>query len=224
MLVVTARFARRQPQLQPSAPRLGRAVCGSLRSPCWFRGSETLTGRRSWLGGRIDFIQGATEEQRDPAAEGHYLNVTARRMYKHAGPVDRRPDHHARLPDRRPVAPTPAWPTGAATTACCCTSTAPCTPLLDRNPHHGIHFRVLTKCLRLSGGDHLRCRHRRRQARRRPGATLGWINIMRDELHQGRPQPRHHRRPGLRLHARRAARRLRRHSRLAHARAGQHLR
>ena len=27
--------------------------------------------------------------------------------------------------------------------------------VLDRNPHHGIHFRVLTKVLRLSGGDHL---------------------------------------------------------------------
>ena len=27
--------------------------------------------------------------------------------------------------------------------------------VLDRNPHHGIHFRVLTKILRLSGGDHL---------------------------------------------------------------------
>ena len=26
---------------------------------------------------------------------------------------------------------------------------------LDRNPHHGIHFRVLAKILRLSGGDHL---------------------------------------------------------------------
>ena len=27
--------------------------------------------------------------------------------------------------------------------------------VLDRNPHHGIHFRVLAKALRLSGGDHL---------------------------------------------------------------------
>jgi ribulose-bisphosphate carboxylase large chain len=27
--------------------------------------------------------------------------------------------------------------------------------VIDRNPRHGIHFRVLTKCLRLSGGDHL---------------------------------------------------------------------
>ena len=27
--------------------------------------------------------------------------------------------------------------------------------VIDRNPHHGIHFRVLTKILRLSGGDHL---------------------------------------------------------------------
>lgn len=27
--------------------------------------------------------------------------------------------------------------------------------VVDRNPYHGIHFRVLTKCLRLSGGDHM---------------------------------------------------------------------
>jgi hypothetical protein len=27
--------------------------------------------------------------------------------------------------------------------------------VVDRNPHHGIHFRVLTKIARLSGGDHL---------------------------------------------------------------------
>jgi ribulose-bisphosphate carboxylase large chain len=27
--------------------------------------------------------------------------------------------------------------------------------VIDRNPRHGIHFRVLAKCLRLSGGDHL---------------------------------------------------------------------
>ena len=27
--------------------------------------------------------------------------------------------------------------------------------VIDRHPKHGIHFRVLAKCLRLSGGDHL---------------------------------------------------------------------
>ena len=54
--------------------------------------------------------------------------------------------------------------------------------VLDRNPHHGIHFRVLTKVLRLSGGDHL---HSGTVVGKLEGdreATLGWIDIMRDSF------------------------------------------
>ncbi|WP_455217260.1 form I ribulose bisphosphate carboxylase large subunit, partial [Kaarinaea lacus] len=54
--------------------------------------------------------------------------------------------------------------------------------VLDRNPHHGIHFRVLAKCLRLSGGDHL---HSGTVVGKLEGdreATLGWIDIMRDSF------------------------------------------
>jgi ribulose-bisphosphate carboxylase large chain len=52
--------------------------------------------------------------------------------------------------------------------------------VVDRNPHHGIHFRVLTKCLRLSGGDHL---HSGTVVGKLEGdreATLGWIDLMRE--------------------------------------------
>ena len=52
--------------------------------------------------------------------------------------------------------------------------------VLDRNPYHGIHFRVLTKCLRLSGGDHM---HSGTVVGKLEGdrqATLGWIDIMRE--------------------------------------------
>ena len=54
--------------------------------------------------------------------------------------------------------------------------------VLDRNPHHGIHFRVLTKCLRLSGGDHL---HSGTVVGKLEGdrqATLGWIDLMRERF------------------------------------------
>ncbi|MDD1780692.1 form I ribulose bisphosphate carboxylase large subunit [Enterovibrio sp. ZSDZ35] len=54
--------------------------------------------------------------------------------------------------------------------------------VLDRNPRHGIHFRVLAKCLRLSGGDHL---HSGTVVGKLEGdreATLGWIDIMRDRV------------------------------------------
>jgi ribulose-bisphosphate carboxylase large chain len=52
--------------------------------------------------------------------------------------------------------------------------------VLDRNPHHGIHFRVLTKALRLSGGDHL---HTGTVVGKLEGdreSTLGWIDLLRE--------------------------------------------
>jgi ribulose-bisphosphate carboxylase large chain len=51
--------------------------------------------------------------------------------------------------------------------------------VIDRHPKHGIHFRVLAKTLRLSGGDHL---HSGTVVGKLEGdrqATLGWIDIMR---------------------------------------------
>jgi ribulose-bisphosphate carboxylase large chain len=54
--------------------------------------------------------------------------------------------------------------------------------VIDRDRHHGIHFRVLTKCLRLSGGDHL---HSGTVVGKLEGdrqATLGWIDLMRDKF------------------------------------------
>jgi len=53
--------------------------------------------------------------------------------------------------------------------------------VVDRHPQHGIHFRVLAKCLRLSGGDHL---HSGTVVGKLEGdrhATLGWIDIMREK-------------------------------------------
>jgi ribulose-bisphosphate carboxylase large chain len=53
--------------------------------------------------------------------------------------------------------------------------------VLDRHPRHGIHFRVLLKCLRLSGGDHL---HTGTVVGKLEGdreATLGWIDLLREQ-------------------------------------------
>ncbi|MEF8793581.1 form I ribulose bisphosphate carboxylase large subunit [Thiohalorhabdus sp.] len=52
--------------------------------------------------------------------------------------------------------------------------------VIDRHPKHGIHFRVLAKALRLSGGDHL---HSGTVVGKLEGdreATQGWIDCMRD--------------------------------------------
>ncbi len=54
--------------------------------------------------------------------------------------------------------------------------------VLDRNPHHGIHFRVLAKILRLSGGDHLHSGTVVGKLEGDRDATLGWIDIMRDSF------------------------------------------
>jgi len=54
--------------------------------------------------------------------------------------------------------------------------------VLDRNPSHGIHFRVLTKALRLSGGDHL---HTDTVVGKLEGdheSTLGWIDLLRESF------------------------------------------
>jgi ribulose-bisphosphate carboxylase large chain len=54
--------------------------------------------------------------------------------------------------------------------------------VLDRNPNHGIHFRVITKCLRLSGGDHLHSGTVVGKLEGDRNATLGWIDLMRERF------------------------------------------
>ena len=54
--------------------------------------------------------------------------------------------------------------------------------VIDRNPHHGIHFRVLAKALRLSGGDHLHSGTVVGKLEGSREATLGWIDIMRESF------------------------------------------
>jgi ribulose-bisphosphate carboxylase large chain len=54
--------------------------------------------------------------------------------------------------------------------------------VIDRNPNHGINFRVLAKLLRLLGGDHL---HSGTVVGKLEGdreATLGWIDLMRERF------------------------------------------
>ncbi len=52
--------------------------------------------------------------------------------------------------------------------------------VIDRNPRHGIHFRVLTKALRLSGGDHLHTGTVVGKLEGDRASTLGWIDLLRD--------------------------------------------
>ncbi len=52
--------------------------------------------------------------------------------------------------------------------------------VIDRHPMHGIHFRVLAKCLRLSGGDHLHAGTVVGKLEGDREATMGWIDTLRE--------------------------------------------
>jgi len=54
--------------------------------------------------------------------------------------------------------------------------------VLDRHPKHGIHFRVLAKILRLSGGDHLHTGTVVGKLEGDRAATLGWIDMLRESF------------------------------------------
>ena len=53
--------------------------------------------------------------------------------------------------------------------------------VIDRQKLHGIHFRVLAKCLRMSGGDHLHSGTVVGKLEGDRAITLGFVDLMRDE-------------------------------------------
>ena len=137
---------------------------------------------------RFDFVAEAVKKAEAETGErkGHYLNVTAptpEEMYKRA--------EHAKALDMPIIMHD--FLTGGF---CAHTGLAnwcrnngillhvhrALHAVLDRDRHHGIHFRVLAKCLRLSGGDHL---HSGTVVGKLEGdreATLGWIDLMRERF------------------------------------------
>ncbi|HKJ88056.1 MAG TPA: form I ribulose bisphosphate carboxylase large subunit [Gammaproteobacteria bacterium] len=52
--------------------------------------------------------------------------------------------------------------------------------VIDRSPKHGIHFRVLAKCLRLSGGDHLHAGTVVGKLEGDRASTLGFVDQLRE--------------------------------------------
>jgi ribulose-bisphosphate carboxylase large chain len=54
--------------------------------------------------------------------------------------------------------------------------------VFDRNPKHGIHFRVLTKILRLMGGDQLHTGTVVGKLEGDRAATLGWVDLLRERF------------------------------------------
>jgi ribulose-bisphosphate carboxylase large chain len=179
-----------KPKLGLSAKNYGRAVYEALRGGLDFtKDDENVNSQvfNNWRH-RFDYVMDAIHKAESETGErkGHYLNVTAatpEEMYKRA--------EYAKSLGSPIVMHD--FLTGGF-----CANTGLANwcrengmllhihramhAVIDRNPAHGIHFRVLTKALRLSGGDHL---HTGTVVGKLEGdrqSTLGWIDLLRERF------------------------------------------
>jgi len=53
--------------------------------------------------------------------------------------------------------------------------------VIDRQKNHGMHFRVLAKCLRMSGGDHLHAGTVVGKLEGERNITMGFVDLMRED-------------------------------------------
>ncbi|MDH3793046.1 MAG: form I ribulose bisphosphate carboxylase large subunit [Rhodospirillales bacterium] len=179
-----------KPKLGLSAKNYGRAVYECLRGGLDFTKDDENVNSQPFMRWkqRFDFVAEAVHRAEAETGErkGHYLNVTAptvEEMYKRA--------EHAKSLDMRIIMHDflTAGFTANTSLANWCRDNGlllhihrAMHAVIDRDRHHGIHFRVLAKCLRLSGGDHL---HSGTVVGKLEGdreATLGWIDIMRERF------------------------------------------
>ncbi|MCG8444069.1 MAG: form I ribulose bisphosphate carboxylase large subunit [Caulobacterales bacterium] len=179
-----------KPKLGLSAKNYGRAVYECLRGGLDFTKDDENVNSQPFMRWRNRFesvMEGVQQAEAETGErKGHYLNVTAptvEEMYKRAEfakELGSRIIMHDFLT---------AGFTANTSLANWCRDNGMLLHIhramhavIDRNPHHGIHFRVLTKCLRLSGGDHL---HSGTVVGKLEGdreATLGWIDLMRESF------------------------------------------
>jgi len=178
-----------KPKLGLSAKNYGRAVYECLRGGLDFTKDDENVNSQPFMRWRqrFDFVAEAVHLATKETGErkGHYLNVTAptvEEMYKRA--------EHAKSLDMPIIMHDflTAGFTANTSLANWCRENSMLLHIhramhavIDRNPYHGVHFRVLAKCLRLSGGDHL---HSGTVVGKLEGdrqATLGWISLMRDK-------------------------------------------
>src|SRR6056300_974566 len=177
-----------KPKLGLSAKNYGRACYEGLRGGLDFTKDDENVNSQPFMRwrDRFGFVQDAIEraERETGERKGHYLNVTAptpEEMYKraeYAKEIGAPIIMHDYL-------------TGGFTAntglANWCRDNGMLLHIhramhavLDRNPNHGIHFRVLTKMLRLSGGDHLHTGTVVGKLEGDRASTLGWIDLLRE--------------------------------------------
>lgn len=179
-----------KPKLGLSAKNYGRAVYECLRGGLDFTKDDENVNSQPFMRWRqrFEFVAEAVKAAQAETGErkGHYLNVTAptvEEMYKRAEfakELDMPIIMHDFLT---------AGFTANTSLANWCRDNGMLLHIhramhavLDRNPMHGIHFRVLAKCLRLSGGDHLHSGTVVGKLEGDRNATLGWIDLMRESF------------------------------------------
>jgi len=179
-----------KPKLGLSAKNYGRACYEGLRGGLDFTKDDENVNSQPFMRwrARFDFVQEAIDKAEAETGErkGHYLNVTAptsdemMKRAEYAKEIGSPIIMHDYI--------TGGWSANTQLAQWCQDNGMllhihrAMHAVLDRNPHHGIHFRVLAKILRLSGGDHL---HSGTVVGKLEGdreATLGWIDIMRDSF------------------------------------------
>ena len=179
-----------KPKLGLSAKNYGRAVYECLRGGLDMTKDDENVNSQPFMRwrDRFEFCQEAIEKAERETGErkGHYLNVTApnvEEMYKRA--------EFAKSIGSPIVMSdylTLGWAAHSSLSRWCRDHGMllhvhrAMHGVIDRNPRHGINFRVLAKLLRLLGGDHLHSGTVVGKLEGDRAATLGWIDLMRDRV------------------------------------------
>ena len=177
-----------KPKLGLSAKNYGRAVYECLRGGLDFTKDDENVNSQPFMRwrDRFTFVAEAIRKAEAETGErkGHYLNVTAptpEEMYKRAGFAK-----ELGMPIIMHDFLTGGFCANTGLANWCRENGMllhihrAMHAVIDRDRHHGIHFRVLLKALRLSGGDHL---HTGTVVGKLEGdrqATLGWIDLLRE--------------------------------------------
>lgn len=179
-----------KPKLGLSAKNYGRAVYECLRGGLDFTKDDENVNSQPFLRWRDRFLfcQEAIRKAEAETGErkGHYMNVTAGTMEE----IYERAEFAKEIgtPIIMSDYLTIGWAAHTSLSRWCRKNGMllhvhrAMHAVMDRNPNHGINFRVLAKILRLMGGDHL---HSGTVVGKLEGdreATIGWINLMRERF------------------------------------------
>ncbi|SOC03746.1 ribulose-1,5-bisphosphate carboxylase/oxygenase large subunit [Rhodobacter sp. JA431] len=179
-----------KPKLGLSAKNYGRAVYECLRGGLDFTKDDENVNSQPFMRWRDRFLfcqEAITKSEAETGErKGHYMNVTAPTVEE----MFRRAEFAKELgtPIIMSDYITLGWAAHNSLSKWCRENGMllhvhrAMHAVIDRNPNHGINFRVLAKLLRLLGGDHLHSGTVVGKLEGDRAATLGWIDLLRDRF------------------------------------------